>query len=181
MRNLPNWIPSPTAWMSSLLLILLMRGLAVLIRVIFQIGEPLMVVSPKLRFVLYFAAMLSPILIITIAHHLLQIILERFYPNTRPPEISAEAGHFPGLMSWWEGFYGWMAISLAMVVSSMIQVIFLPLPDSFYDMLGWWNELKDLFTLPTLYQVITAAYLYQFEHLVRTHLLWVGANSRLDQ
>lgn len=176
MRNLPNWIPSLTAWMSSLLLILLMRGLAVLIRVIFQMGEPIIAVSPKLRFVLYCAALLSPILIITIAHHLLQIILERFYPDTRSPEISADAGQFPGLMSWWEGFYGWMAISLAMVVSSMIQVIFLPLPDS-YDLLGWWNELKDLFTLPTLYQVITAAYLYQFEHLVRNHLLSVGANS----
>lgn len=180
MINLPNWIPSLTAWMSSLLLILLMRGLLVLIRVIFQMGEPIMAVSPKLRFVLYFVALLSPILIITIAHHLLHIVLERFYPNTSSPEISANAGQLPSLMSWWEGFYGWMAISLAIVVSGMIQVIFLPLPDS-YVLLGWWKELRDLFTLTTLYQVITAAYLYQFEHLVRNHLMSVGANSELNQ
>ena len=181
MRNLPDWIPSPTAWMSSLLLILLMRGLAVLIRIIFQMGEPLLAVSPKMRIVLYFAALLSPILIITIAHHLLHIILDRFYPNTRSPEISTNVGQLPSLMSWWEGFYGWMAIALAMVVSSMIQVISLPSSHSFYDMLGWWNELKDLFTLPTLYQVITAAYLYQFEYLVRNHLMSVGANSAANQ
>lgn len=180
MINLPNWIPSPTAWMSSLLLILLMRGLSVLVRVIFEMGEPIIAVSPKLRFVLYFAALLSPILIITIAHHLLHIILDRFYPNTSSPEINANAGQFPSLMSWWEGFYGWMAVYLAMIVSSMIQLIFLPLPDS-YNLLGWWNELKDLFTLPTLYQIITAAYLYQFEHLVREHLMSVGAHSRLEQ
>lgn len=84
-------------------------------------------------------------------------------------------------MSWWEGFYGWMAIALAIVVSSMIQVISLPSSHSFYDMLGWWNELKDLFTLPTLYQVITAAYLYQFEYLVRNHLMSVGANSGANE
>lgn len=177
MRNLPDWIPSPTAWMSSLLLILLMRGLAVLIRIIFQMGDSWMAVSPKMRIVLYFAALLSPILVIAVAHHLLHIILERFYPNTRSPEISANVGQFPSLMSWWEGFYGWMAIALAIVVSSMIEVISLPSPHSLYDMLGWWNELKDLFTLPTLYRVITAAYLYQFEHLVRNHLMSVGANS----
>jgi hypothetical protein len=176
MRNLPNWIPSPTAWMSSLILILLMRGLAVLIRIIFQMGDSLMAVSPKLRIVLYFAAILSPILVIAIAHHLLHIILERFYPNTRSPEISSNLGQFPSLMSWWEGFYGWMAIALAIVVSSLVEVISLPSSNSFYDMLGWWNELKDLLTLPTLYRVITAAYLYQFEHLVRDHLMSVGSN-----
>lgn len=182
MRNfpIPNWIPSPTAWMSSLLLIILMRGLAVLIRIIFQMGDSAMAVSPKLRIVLYFVALLSPILVITIAHHLLHIILERFYPNTRSPEISADTGIVPGLMSWWEGFYGWMAIALAIVVSTMIQVISLP-SDDLYNMLGWWNELKDLFTLPTLYRVITAAYLYQFEHLVRHHLMSVGSISGTNQ
>lgn len=180
MRNWPDWIPSPTAWMSSLLLIILMRGLAVLVRIIFQMGDSVMAVSPKLRIVLYFVALLSPIFVIAIAHHLLNLILERFYPNTRPPEISSTLGQSPGLMSWWEGFYGWMTIALAMVVSTMIQVISLP-SDDLYNMLGWWNELKDLFTLPTLYQVIAAAYLYQFEHLVREHLMSVGSISGTNQ
>jgi hypothetical protein len=179
--NLPNWIPSPTAWMSSILLILLMRGLAVLIRIILQMGGQLMEISPKLQIVLYFAALLSPILVVAVAHHVLQIILDRYYPNTRSQQSSIQPGQFPSLMSWWEGFYGWMAIALAIVVSTMLEVIFAPSLNSLYDMLGWWNELRDLFTLPTLYRVITVAYLYQFEHLVRTHLMSVGATSESNQ
>ena len=181
MRNWPNWIPSATAWMSAILLILLVRGLSVVLRIIFQQGESLMAISPKLRIILYFAALLSPILVIAVAHHLLQIVLDRYFPNTRSPEISSDLGQLPTLMSWWEGFYGWMAITLAMVVSGMIQVISSPSFNSLYDMLGWWDELKDLFTLPTLYRVITAAYLYQFESIVRHHLMAVGSASHSNQ
>jgi hypothetical protein len=181
MRNWPNWIPSATAWMSAILLILLVRGLSVVLRIIFQQGESLMAISPKLRIILYFAALLSPILVIAVAHHLLQIVLDRYFPNTRSPEISSDLGQLPTLMSWWEGFYGWMAITLAMVVSGMIQVISSPSFNSLYDMLGWWDELRDLFTLPTLYRVITAAYLYQFESLVRHHLMAVGSASHSNQ
>jgi hypothetical protein len=181
MRNWPNWIPSATAWMSAILLILLVRGLFVVLRIIFQQGESLMAISPKLRIILYFAALLSPILVIAVAHHLLQIVLDRYFPNTRSPEISSDLGQLPTLMSWWEGFYGWMAITLAMVVSGMIQVISSPSFNSLYDMLGWWDELRDLFTLPTLYRVITAAYLYQFESLVRHHLMAVGSASHSNQ
>jgi hypothetical protein len=140
-----------------------------------------MAVSPKLRILLYFAALLSPILMIAIAHHLLQIVLDRYFPNTRSPEISSNLGLLPTLMSWWEGFYGWMAIALAIVVSGMIQIISSPSFNSLYDMLTWWDELRDLFTLPTLYRVITAAYLYQFEYLVRHHLMAVGSGTQSDR
>lgn len=176
---IPNWIPSLTAWMNSILLILLMRGLAVLIRIIAQMGQDLSSISPKLHIVLYFAAILSPILVVALAHHLLQMILDRYSPDTRSPESRSQLGPLPSLMSWWEGFYGWMAIALAFVVSNLIEVIFSRSLDS-YELLGWWNELKDLFTLPTLYRVIIVAYLYQFEHLVRTHLMSVGSNSQSD-
>ena len=178
MRNWPNWIPSATAWMSAILLILLVRGLSVVLRIIFQQGESLMAISPKLRIILYFAALLSPILVIAVAHHLLQIVLDRYFPNTRSPEISSDLGQLPTLMSWWEGFYGWMAIALALAVSSMIEIIFSSSFNSLYDLLGWWDELRDLFTLPTLYRVITAAYLYQFEYLVRNHLMTVGSGTQ---
>jgi hypothetical protein len=130
---------------------------------------------------LYFAALLSPILMIAIAHHLLQIVLDRYFPNTRSPEISSNLGLLPTLMSWWEGFYGWMAIALAIVVSGMIEIISSPSFNSLYDMLAWWDELRDLFTLPTLYRVITAAYLYQFEYLVRHHLMAVGSGTQSEE
>jgi hypothetical protein len=167
--------------MSAVLLILLFRGISVVIRIIFQMGDSLMAVSPKLRILLYFAALLSPILMIAIAHHLLQIVLDRYFPNTRSPEISSNLGLLPTLMSWWEGFYGWMAIALAIVVSGMIEIISSPSFNSLYDMLAWWDELRDLFTLPTLYRVITAAYLYQFEYLVRHHLMAVGSGTQSEE
>jgi hypothetical protein len=167
--------------MSAILLILLWRGIAVVIRMIFQMGELLMETSPKLRFLLYFAALLSPILVIAVAHHLLHMVLDRYAPSSRSPGMTRTEGLVPTLMSWWEGFYGWMAIALAMVVSSMIQVISLASFNSLYDLLPWGDELRDLFTLPTLYRVITAAYLYQFEYLVRHHLMAVGSGTQSNQ
>jgi hypothetical protein len=181
MRNWPAWIPNPTAWMSAILLILLFRGISVVIRIIFQMGEPLMAISPKLRVLLYLAALLSPIVAIAVAHHWLHMFLDRYAPHTRSPGMSATEGLLPSLMSWWEGFYGWMAIALAVLVSSMIQVISSPSFNSLYDTLAWWDELRDLFTLPTLYRVIIAAYLYQFEHLVRHHLMAVGSTTESNQ
>jgi hypothetical protein len=181
MRNWPTWIPNPNAWMSAIVLILLWRGIAVVIRIIFQLGDPLIATSPKLRILLYFAAVLSPILTIAVAHHFLHLFLDRYAPSSRSPEMSTTEGLLPSLMSWWEGFYGWMVIALAIAVSSMIQIISSPSFNSLYDMLAWWDELRDLFTLPTLYWVITAAYLYQFEYLVRHHLMAVGSATQSEQ
>jgi hypothetical protein len=181
MRNWPAWIPNPNAWMSAILLILLVRGLEVVIRIIFQLGAPLMEMSPKLKILLYFAALLSPILLIAVAHHFLHVFLDNYSTTTRTQGTSRTEGIIPTLMSWWEGFYGWMAITLAFVVSNLIQVIFWPSINSVYDMLGWWNELRDLFTLPTLYRFITVAFLYQFEHLVRNHLMSVGSANNSNQ
>ncbi len=146
-------------------------------------GEPLMAISPKLKILLYFAAILSPILAIAFAHHLLHMVLDRYAPSSRSPGMSATEGLLPSLMSWWEGFYGWMAIALALVVSQIIEIIFWSSPsfNSLYNLLAWWDELKDLFTLPTLYRVIAAAYLYQFEYLVRNHLMAVGSGTRSEQ
>ena len=178
MRNWPAWIPNPNSWMSAILLILLVRGIAVAIRIIFQYGYSLIELSPKLRIVLYFSALLSPILVIAVAHHLLHMFLDRYAPTSRSPGMNTTEGLLPSLMSWWEGFYGWMAIALAFLVSSMISIIFWPSPNLLYGTLAWWDELKDLFTLDTLYRLITTAYLYQFEHIVRQHLMSVGASNR---
>jgi hypothetical protein len=176
MRNWPAWIPNLNAWMSAILLILLVRGIAVVIRIIFQYGYSLLEISPKLRILLYFVALLSPILVIAVAHHVLHMFLDRYTSGSRSPGMTRAEGLLPTLMSWWEGFYGWMAIALAIVVSFMIEILSYPTPNSFYNLLAWWDELRDLFTLPTLYRVITAAYLYQFEYLVRNHLMAVGSS-----
>jgi hypothetical protein len=118
--------------------------------------------------VLYFAALLSPILVILVAHHLLEIILERFFSKYA---IAINEYHL-GATSKFNELVGrilWLDDDrFSLVVSSLIEIIFSS-ASNFYDLLGWWDELRNLFTLPTLYPMITAAYLYQFEHLVRHH------------
>ena len=178
MNNWPTWFPKPNAWMSAILLILLVRGLAVILRIILQLGQSLTAISPKLQFLLYYGALLSPILAIAVTHHWLHVFLDRSSPSTRSPEMTSTNSIFPGLMSWWEGFYGWMAIALAFIVSGIIQIIFWPTIRFPYGTLAWWNELQDLFTTETLYRLITTAYLYQLEHIVRQHLMSVGSSTR---
>ena len=178
MNNWPTWIPKPNAWMSAILLILLVRGLAVILRIILQLGQSLVTISPKLQFLLYYGALLSPILVIAVTHHWLHVFLDRSFPSTRSPEMTHTNSIFPGLMSWWEGFYGWMAIAFAFIVSGIIQIIFWPTISFPYGTLAWWNELQDLFTTETLYRLITTAYLYQLEYIVRQHLMSVGSSTR---
>jgi hypothetical protein len=178
MNNFSSWFPKLNAWMSAILLILLARGLAVVIRIILELGESIAWLPPKVQILLYYGALLSPILVIAIVHHWLHVFLDRSFPSTRSPEITSTGGVLPGIISWWEGFYGWMAIALAFIVSTMIQIIFLPTVNFSYGTFAWWEELKDLFTLETLYRLITTAYLYQFEHIVRQHLMSVGSRTR---
>ncbi|NET61011.1 MAG: hypothetical protein F6K47_34240 [Symploca sp. SIO2E6] len=175
MKNLPNWIPNPNAWMNAILLLLLIRGISALINIILQMSESLMAISPKIRIVFYFLVLLSPILVIAVVHHWLYIFLDRFFPNSRSPEMSSPQGFFPGLMSWWEGFYGWQAIALATLVSTAVTIIFLPSFNSLSQLLDGWDGVKSFLTVPMLIRLVTIAYLYQLEHLVREHLMSIGS------
>ncbi|MCL1467789.1 hypothetical protein [Argonema galeatum] len=181
MNNLPGWIPKPSSWLSAVLLILLVRGIAVAIGRIFEMGYSLMDLSPKMQILLYFALLLSPIPVVAIAHHWLNVFLDRYSPNTRSPELGKIEGILPGLMSWWEGLYGWMTIALAMLLSGMIRFMFFFSYDSLYEMLGWWDELRNFFTIYTLIRVVAAAYLYEFEHTVRHHLMAAGAANQSER
>ena len=180
MNNFPKWIPSPNSWLSAILLILLVRVIAVVIRRIFDMGYSLMELSPKMQIILYFALLLSPIPVVAIAHHWLHVFLDRYSPNTRSPELGKIEGIFPSLMSWWEGLYGWMTIALALLISGMVRFFFFFSEDSLYQTLSWWNELKAFFTIYTLIRVVVAAYLYEFEHTVRQHLMAVGAANQSE-
>lgn len=181
MRNWPSWIPDPNAWTSAILLILLTRGLAVVLKVIVEMGDFLIHPSPKLGFLLWICASLSPILLIAIVHHWLYRFLDHYYPTTRSPEMAGTDGFFPGLMSWWEGLYGWMVLSLSLLASNAILIVILPTPKLVYNIYDFWAQKGNLLTVSTLLQVIAAAYLYHFEYLVRQHLLSVDSINRFNQ
>ena len=180
MRNWPSWIPNPNSWMSAILLILLVRGIAVVIGRIFEMGYSLMELSPKMQIIFYFALLLSPIPVVAIAHHWLHRFLDRYSPNTRSAEFGKIEGIFPSLMSWWEGLYGWMTIALAMLISGMARFFFFS-NYSLSEIFSWWDEMAKFFTVYTLIRVVVAAYLYQFEYTVRQHLMAVGAANQSDR
>ena len=84
---------------------------------------------------------------------------------------------FPGLMSWWEGLYGWLAISLTMIISTVIGVIIFSPNYYLSEMSGWWLGMKNFFNPLMFIRLTCVAYLYQFEQLVRQHLISVGARD----
>ncbi|MGK7918003.1 MAG: hypothetical protein AB4038_21120 [Prochloraceae cyanobacterium] len=180
LRNLPAWIPNVNAWMSSILLVLLLQGISIFLKTIFPLEQFLIILPPKLRSILYVLTLLSPILIIAVAHHWLHFFLDRFFPETRSPELGKIEGFIPGLMSWWEGLYGWLAIYVSSFIITIVSIILFSSYNStldlFYDLLNWWDVIKGWFTLPNITRLVTISYLYQFENIVRNHLLCVAGD-----
>jgi hypothetical protein len=175
--RLPYWFPSPTAWLSALILLLLIGGLGVCMRAVLSFGTSLSTVSPRLTILFGMLSLLCPIALIALAHHLLQVFLDRFFPDTRSIEIEGAIGAFPSLMSWWEGLYGWLVIILSTIISIGILGTIYYSYNFLYELnnfLNSWDKLKHLLTLPSIAWIIVAASLYQFESLVRGHLITAG-------
>ncbi|MEL6929652.1 MAG: hypothetical protein AAFO95_13570 [Cyanobacteria bacterium J06600_6] len=179
MKKLPDWIPNCNAWMSAVLLLLLVRGMKFVLRETFtRINyDVLRMLSDKSHVVLYFLLLLSPIVIIAIAHNLLHLFLDQCVPDVQTPEVPTNNSLFPGLMSWWEGLYGWLAISLTIIISTAIAIILFSPSYYLTEMNSWWLGTNSFFSPIMLIRLVCVAYLYQFEHLVRQHLIAVGAGT----
>jgi hypothetical protein len=179
MNNLPAWIPNINAWMSSLLIVILARGLGYVFQLVYLLLDYFLPFSLREKLIVYSFFILSPIVLIAVVHHWLHFILDRFFPNTRSPEIGKVEGFFPGLISWWEGFFGWQALAIATLISGSLFAFFLP-PEfkSLDNLWDWWYVIKPFLTVMTLIQLIVIAYLYQFESIVRNYLISVGKSDR---
>ena len=176
----PSWMPNFNAWMSAILLLLLVRGMKFVLRATFDNFnyELLNMLSSKSHVVLYFLLLLSPIVIIAIAHNLLHMALDLYVPDVQTPEVPENKSLFPGLMSWWEGLYGWLAIAITMIVSTMLAIILFSPNYYLEEMTSWWLGNSNFFNPIMLIRLVCVAYLYQFEQLVRKHLIAVGAGTR---
>ncbi|MEM8830455.1 MAG: hypothetical protein AAGE96_14015 [Cyanobacteria bacterium P01_G01_bin.19] len=70
-----------------------------------------------------------------------------------------------------------MAIALTAITSTMIGVIIFT-PDYYLEEMGyWWLGLRNFFNLLMFIRLICIAYLYQFEQIVRQHLISVGEKN----
>lgn len=181
MNRLPDWIPNFASWMSAVFLLFLTGGLALGVRLTWQMAASVGQLSPRLGIFLAMVGLLLPISLIAIAHHLLHLFLDRFFPDSRSSELGTAKGFFPGLMSWWEGLYGWMVLILSTLISAGILGFLFYSPSRFslwmvdlFTLLYSWDKGTNLLTIPAIVWIVVAACLYQFEHVVRQHLIATG-------
>jgi hypothetical protein len=176
MQNLPSWIPSPRSWVNAIALILFIIALQYAIAYLWVLVATVIELPPKVMFLLSVIIQLCPILLLAFIHHWLHRVLDTFFPESRLPETETVQGLFPGLMSWWEGLYGWLANHLSELIAFSIVWIFLPFPDGLNLLTLPKNEISPLLTMPIflIVRVIFAAYLYQFEYLVHQRLIATG-------
>jgi hypothetical protein len=165
----PSWFPYPRSWMSAVFLSIIAGGLSTAAAKIAEFGFYLARNSPRLDFIFVILAALSPILFIAVAHHWLHIIIDRVTPAPQSTETT-EISFFPGLISWWEGLYGWVVITLSLMITVGFLGFLFPY-FNFIKFINDWHKIENFFTPQTLVWVIVAAYFYQFEHLVRQRLL----------
>jgi hypothetical protein len=177
MNNWPIWFPKPSSWLSAGFLTLLTGGLAASAAFAWQIALFLTRISPRLGLLFGVVTVLSPIILVAIMHHLLHLILDRFFPETQLPGMIGNTGVLPGLMSWWQGLYSWLVIIFSTMVATALIGSF-PLSLGFLDnLMDVWDRARPLFRLSTLVWVLIAAYLYHFEYLVQQRLMSIPCDE----
>ncbi len=73
------------------------------------------------------------------------------------------------MISWWEGLYGWVVITLSLTITVGLLGFFFPYLN-FIKFISNWHKIEKIFTPQTLFWGTITAYLYHFEHLVRQRL-----------
>lgn len=176
----PAWFPYPTSWIKAIILFGFLSVIVVVIRFTGTVGYVLarMAASPEPLIFFIILALLSPILAIAIAHHILHLFVGRFVPSIQSPEIARHQGLLPGLISWWEGLYGWLVIFLATLILAAgimgIAAIYLPFSKFSYENIRYdyssGNEKQVLAGLSAIW-IVCAAGLYQIEYLFKRRLM----------
>lgn len=124
--SLPVWIPYPNAWLSALMLSVLMgTSLGILRRYADSLYNlPKWSNTPEQLTIIVILSLILPIPAIALFHHL---FLSRFMSPIPGERINATTGFFPGLISWWESLYSWLVIILSTLIATLICTPFLPL------------------------------------------------------
>lgn len=133
--------------------------------------------SPEPLVAVGILALLSPIPTIAFAHYLFHLFLGRFIPTIQAPEIGRPQGLLPGLISWWEGLYGWLVIVLATLTATGLCTVILPLFNLSYEKItyGYSQAEIKIQAIFTVLWLVNAANFYQIEYLVKRRL--ISANS----
>lgn len=181
MRLLPVWIPYPNAWLSALMLSVLMGTfLGILRRYVdsfynlFNTAK-----TPEQLTVIVILCLIVPIPAIALFHHL---FLSRFMSPIPGEKINATSGFFPGLFSWWESLYSWMVIVLSTLIATLICTPFLPLFQLNYTKIAatYAENPSNLRLAFAGVWILCAAIFYQIAYLFKTRLVFSDSIDEID-
>ncbi len=143
----PLWFPYPSSWLKALIMTLFMRVIIFIVQNTGRLGYDIIyfVHSPELFFIFTILLILSPIPIISLTHHCLHLLISRFISEIQAPEIGRTQGLLPGIMSWWEGLYGWLVIAISTLISFLFYIILIPLFNPNYDrQLEYYTQVENI-------------------------------------
>jgi hypothetical protein len=125
--------------------------------------------------------MLSPIWGVAYIHHVINILTEKFIPDTEIQGRDRIGGGLPTIVSWWEGMYAWLTLNVATIMCIAIGGLFIPLENRSYNiwtfiyyiftMLAEPNKFKYVLSGPFILWIICAAYLYEFESEIQRYFV----------
>ncbi|MGB7379488.1 MAG: hypothetical protein WA959_23370 [Rivularia sp. (in: cyanobacteria)] len=176
--SLPIWIPYPNAWLSALMLSVLMGTfLGILRRYADSLYNlPKWSNTPEQLTVIVILFLILPIPAIALFHHL---FLSRFMSPIPGEKINATSGIFPGLFSWWESLYSWLVIILSTLIATLICTPFLPLFKLSYTKIAatYAENPSNLRLAFAGVWILCAAIFYQVAYLFKARLV----DSDIDQ
>ncbi len=176
--SLPIWIPYPNAWLSALMLSVLMSTfLGILRRYADSLYNlPKWSNTPEQLTVIVILFLILPIPAIALFHHL---FLSRFMSPIPGEKINATSGIFPGLFSWWESLYSWLVIILSTLIATLICTPFLPLFKLSYTKIAatYAENPSNLRLAFAGVWILCAAIFYQVAYLFKARLV----DSDIDQ
>ncbi|YAF99042.1 MAG: hypothetical protein AB3A66_29035 (plasmid) [Nodularia sp. CChRGM 3473] len=178
----PSWLPYPSCWLKSFLLMLFLRIITFVSENLVKLGYNIaqFTSSPELLAIFLIVALLSPIAIISFTHHYLHLLLGRFITEIQAPEVGIVKGLVPKLMSWWEGLYSWLVIILSTLVAAFFCTLILPIFHlSLTKPLETYTQFeRQIIVIFGILWLITGAFIYQIEYLVRYHLISVYSGNQ---
>ncbi|MDZ7995314.1 MAG: hypothetical protein RM022_003220 [Nostoc sp. EfeVER01] len=174
----PLWFPYPSSWLKALILNLLLSTIIFVLKNPGKLGYHItyIVKSSELFAIFTILLMLSPIPIISFTHHLLHLLISRFISVIQAPEIGRTKGLLPGIMSWWEGLYAWLVITISTLVAAFFCTMLLPLFYQSYDrQIEYYTQIQNInnsiVLMFGLFYISTGALIYQIEYLVRHRII----------
>ncbi len=177
--RLPVWIPYPNAWLSALMLSVLMSAfLGILRRYADSYNLPKSSNLEQLT-VIVILILILPIPAIALFHHL---FLSRFVSSIPGEKTSATSGFFPGLISWWESLYSWLVIVLSTLIATLICTPFLHLFGLNYTKIieTYAEKPHNIRIAFSAIWLLCAAVFYQIAYLFKARLVFHDSIDEID-